>query len=88
MYTPSAPFEKAWNINAGSILPVHMTLTSLISGEYCSLETPARSARPYPHQKHKKPKILGLNSVPDIHSHLTHSRNLGSQSLHPESAGS
>ena len=46
MYTPSAPFEKARNMNAGSTLPVHMTRTSLMSVEYCSLETPARSAAP------------------------------------------
>src|SRR3990172_5060370 len=64
MNTPSAPFEKARSTNAGSTLPVHMTRTILISVVYCSLETPARSAAPYPHQKHKKPKILGLNSNP------------------------
>jgi hypothetical protein len=38
-----------------------MTRISLISGEYCSLETPAKSAAPYPHQWHTKPNIFGLN---------------------------
>jgi len=41
-----------------------MTRISLISVEYCSLETPAMSAAPYAHQWHTKPKILGLNSNP------------------------
>jgi len=45
---------------------VHMTRTILILGVYCSLETPARSAAEYPHQLHKKPKILGLNSNPSL----------------------
>jgi len=51
-------------MNARSTLPVHMRRTSLIFGAYCCLETPAKSAAEYPHQLHKKPKILGLNSSP------------------------
>jgi hypothetical protein len=39
-----------------------MTRISLISVEYCSLETPARSAAPYAHQWHTNPNIFGLNS--------------------------
>jgi hypothetical protein len=41
-----------------------MTRISLLSVVYCSLETPARSAAPYAHQWHTKPKILGLNLSP------------------------
>ena len=42
--TPSAPFSIALNINGTSIKPVHGTLTILIVGGYCILETPAKSA--------------------------------------------
>src|SRR5208337_1758788 len=71
MNTPSTPFEKALSTNAISTLPEHMTRISLISVEYCSLETPARSAAPYAHQWHTKPNIRGLNVTPvPIHSHL------------------
>jgi len=38
-----------------------MTLTTLVSAVYCSLETPAISAAPYAHQWHKKQMIFGLN---------------------------
>jgi len=31
--------------------------------EYCILETPAKSAAPYPHQWQTKPIILGLNFI-------------------------
>jgi hypothetical protein len=41
-----------------------MTRISLISVEYCSLETPAMSAAPYAHQWQTKPNILGLNLSP------------------------
>jgi hypothetical protein len=40
-----------------------MTRISLVSVVYCSLETPDRSAAPYTHQWHTKPRILGLNPV-------------------------
>ena len=60
MNTPSAPFEKARSRYDRSTLPVHMTRISLTSVAYCSLETPARSAAPYPHHWHTKPTILGL----------------------------
>jgi len=70
MNTPSTPFEKARSICDRSTLPVHMTRMSLTSVVYCSLETPARSAAPYPHQWHTKPNILGLNLSPaPIRSH-------------------
>jgi len=43
-----------------------MTRISLISVEYCSLETPAMSAAPYAHQWHTKPNIFGLNLSPVV----------------------
>jgi hypothetical protein len=46
---------------AGSIRPVHMIRTVLISGVYCSLETPAKSAAEYPHHVQQKARILGTN---------------------------
>jgi hypothetical protein len=66
IYTPSDLLKKERNTNAGSTLPVHMTRTSLISFEYCSLETPARSAAPYCQQQYAKPMILGLNLSPAL----------------------
>jgi hypothetical protein len=44
---------------------------SLVSVEYCSLETPDKSAAPYAHQWQTKPSILGLKVDPAlIRSHL------------------
>jgi len=40
---------------------VHMSRTILISGVYCSLETPARSAAEYPHHVQQNVRILGTN---------------------------
>ena len=52
-----------------STLPEHITRRILISVEYCSLETPARSAAPYAHQLHAKPNIFGLNLKPVLIVH-------------------
>jgi len=38
-----------------------MIRTVLISGVYCSLETPAKSAAEYPHHVQQKARILGTN---------------------------
>src|SRR5665811_171936 len=65
MNTPSAPFENARRTNDRSTLPVHMSRMIFMSGAYCSLETPAKSAAEYPHQLHKNPTILGLKVIPE-----------------------
>ncbi len=61
MNTPSFPFENARSTKDRSTLPLHITRISFMSVAYCCLETPARSAAPYAHQLHTKPRILGLN---------------------------
>jgi hypothetical protein len=40
-----------------------MSRTILISGEYCSLETPAKSAAAYPHQVQQNVSIFGTKSA-------------------------
>src|SRR5450759_767111 len=64
MNTPSFPFIRARSMKVRSTLPVHIKRTIFISGLYCSLETPAKSAAEYPHQLQRNPRILGLNSTP------------------------
>src|SRR5665647_1133560 len=58
------PFKKALITNDRSTLPVHITRITLLSGVYCSLDTPAKSAAPYAHDWQTNPNILGVNLRP------------------------
>ncbi|MHA1196442.1 MAG: hypothetical protein ACTSRH_10805 [Promethearchaeota archaeon] len=56
--TPSAPDLIAYKICFTSTRPVHLTLIIFTIGVYFNLETPAKSAAPYPHFKQANIIIL------------------------------